>query len=92
MLPYRELAEWMDEYQREPWGTWRDNAHAAMIASVIANAFRGEKSRTFSTDDFMLLDPEIAKAKREADQARKAELFIEYLKAVAIPKDSSGFS
>jgi aspartyl/asparaginyl-tRNA synthetase len=57
-----------------------------MITSVIANAFRGEKSRTFSMDDFMLLDPEIAKAKREADQHRKAQLLIEYLKAVALPK------
>jgi hypothetical protein len=78
----------MDEYQREPWGTWRDNAHAAMIASVMANAFRGEKSRTYSPDYFMLLDPEVAASKRESEQRRKSQLFIEYLKAVAIPKDS----
>jgi hypothetical protein len=80
----------MDEYQREPWGTWRDNVHAAMIASTVANAFRGEKSRAYSPDDFMLLEPEIARAKKEADQQRKAQMFIEYLKAVAIPKDSRG--
>jgi aspartyl/asparaginyl-tRNA synthetase len=76
----------MDEYRREPWGTWRDNVHAGMVASTIANAFRGEKSRTYSVDDFMILDPEVAAAKREADQAKKAHMLIEYLKAVALPK------
>jgi hypothetical protein len=87
MLPHRELVEWMDEYQREPWGTWRDNAHAAMITAMIGNVFRGEKSRVCTVDDFMILDPEVAAAKREADQKRKTQMFIEYLKAVAIPKD-----
>jgi hypothetical protein len=87
MLPHRELVEWMDEYRREPWGTWRENAHAAMIASTIANVFRGEKSRTYTADDFMFLEPEVAAAKREADQKRKTQMFIDYLTAVAIPKD-----
>ena len=82
-LPYRELVEWMEEYRRDPWGTWRDNSHAALIASVVANAFRGKDARAFTVDDFMLLDPETA-AKQKAERAARGSLaLVAALNAVA---------
>jgi hypothetical protein len=65
VLPYREFLEWAEEYRLDPWGTWRDNAHAAEICTVIANAFRSEKSRAFTYEDFMIVDPETAEKIRE---------------------------
>ena len=31
-----ELSDWIDYYKIEPWGAWRDNYHAALIASMHA--------------------------------------------------------
>ena len=31
-----ELSDWIDYYKLEPWGAWRDNYHAALIASMHA--------------------------------------------------------
>ena len=31
-----ELSDWIDYYKIEPWGSWRDNYHAALIASMHA--------------------------------------------------------
>jgi len=70
-MPHRELREWMEEYGRDPWGTWRDNAHAALICSLIANAFRDSKARPVTYEDFMFLDPETAE-KRRAERAKRA--------------------
>jgi len=82
-LPYRELREWMEEYRRDPWGTWRDNMHAAMTASVIANAFRGKDSRPFNPEDFMLLDAETAEKRKKERAARSSQLLVAALNVVA---------
>lgn len=82
-LPYRELVEWMDEYRRDPWGTWRDNAHAAMLASLAANAFRGKDTRAFTYEDFMILDPEIAEKRKAERIARSSRALVAALSSVA---------
>lgn len=46
----RELAEWEAYAQIEPWGEWRADYRAALVASVIANANWG---KAFTPDDFM---------------------------------------
>lgn len=51
-----EFAQWMMYYQLEPFGAHRDNLHAAIIASLFANAHRGKGKPAFSVDDFMLKD------------------------------------
>lgn len=51
-----ELREWGEYYQVEPFGQERDNLHAGLVASVIANAHRGKGTRAFSPSDFMLKD------------------------------------
>jgi hypothetical protein len=55
-----ELSDWMDYYKIEPWGTWRDNWHAAQTAALIYNVNRG-KQKAVSTSDFMFVDPETAR-------------------------------
>jgi hypothetical protein len=52
----RQLSEWMAFYKLEPFGPKREEIHAAMIAMVIANANRDEKSKPspFMIEDFLL--------------------------------------
>jgi hypothetical protein len=61
----RELDDWAAYWQVEPWGPFRDNLHAGLIASVIANVYRRKGSRAFTWVDFLLQerDPEAEKAK-----------------------------
>ena len=83
VMPYRELLEWMDEYRRDPWGTWRDNAHSASICAVLANVHRSEKSRPFSYEDFMILDPETAERRREEKRKAASMTLFKMLNAIA---------
>ena len=48
----REYAEWIAFDRLYPIGLDRADWHAAMIASVLANAFRG-KGRRFRVQDFL---------------------------------------
>ena len=50
----RELAEWVAFYSLEPFGGYREDLQAGIIASTIANCNRSSRSsRTFSPQDFM---------------------------------------
>lgn len=42
-MPARLFREWLEYEQLEPFGQWRDNFHAAMIAAILANANRDPK-------------------------------------------------
>ena len=70
-------------YREDPWGPYRDNIHAGLIASTIANAFRGKGSKTASYQDFMLVD-------RSEYNKKKSKEFIGWLKKVAKPKKKNG--
>ena len=48
-----ELTEWMAYEQVEPFGEWRADLRAGIIASTIANALRGRGSRPLTPEDFM---------------------------------------
>lgn len=76
-------------YAVEPWGPWRDNAHAGVVAAAVANAFRGEKQRAFSYDDFMLVDEETRERKRAERSAAGANALWQTLSAMA-PKVTDG--
>lgn len=52
-MPYRILREWQDYAMLEPFGEERDDLRAAIIASTIANVFRGKRRRPFKPVDFM---------------------------------------
>jgi hypothetical protein len=59
------------EYERlEPFGAQRDNYHAAMIATILANAYRDRKRPPVRLSEFMFVDPETA---READDMQTLE-------------------
>lgn len=82
-LPHRELREWIEEYARDPWGQWRDNAHSALIASTVANVFRGEKSKVFTFEDFMFMDRETSEKRKKEKQADYNRNLVEALKALS---------
>jgi hypothetical protein len=63
-LPSSALTDWIAYYSLEPFGQERENFHAAIVASTVANA-SGSKKR-FKPDDFMIKDPEQQKRKRFA--------------------------
>jgi hypothetical protein len=51
----RELQDWEAYYAVEPWGQLRDNMHAGMIASLLANQGRKRGSRAQTYEDFLLV-------------------------------------
>jgi hypothetical protein len=56
------------EYDRlEPFGQWRDNWHAALIASLIANANRRPGSPPVQIRDFMYVDSETEQDRKDAE-------------------------
>lgn len=63
-------------YERlEPFGEWRADLRAALIAMVVANAWRGKDQPAFSIDDFMLkFDGEPQREQTVEDQLRMFEL------------------
>lgn len=63
----RELSEWMAYYALEPFGQERGDLQAGVVASVMANAWKGAKERrTFEPGDFML---QFGKQKSTTDYA-----------------------
>jgi hypothetical protein len=48
----RELAEWMQYYAIDPFGTERNDLQSGIVASTIANANSG-KGKAFQPSDFM---------------------------------------
>lgn len=65
----------------EPFGSERDNIHAGIIASTLANIHGGSK-KTWSAKDFMVIDP-ITRRTQSTTQ------FVAGLKALAKPKSKS---
>ena len=49
----KELAEWQAYYNLEPWGEERADLRAGIVASTIANVFRGKGSPPKKPKDFM---------------------------------------
>jgi hypothetical protein len=63
-------------YAFEPWGAWRDNLHAAIIAREVVMTRLRPGTRAPDLEKFMVMDPE---------QRRQRHLggFVEALKAMA---------
>ena len=75
-----ELYEWMQFWQMEPWGPYRDNIHAGLIAATVANVYRKKNTQALTHEDFMLVDP--AEHKR-----RQTQKTLNWMKAVARRKN-----
>ena len=78
-MPGSLLAEAMTYYSLEPFGVERDNIHAGLICSTIANVNRGKNQPAFSADDFML---KTANQKRAEDTKNVLAFF----QAMAVKK------
>ncbi|MFZ2738093.1 MAG: DUF4035 domain-containing protein [Burkholderiaceae bacterium] len=58
-----ELTEWMAFYQLEPFGDFRADVRAGIVASTFANANRARDTKPFTPEDFMpFVDKQPAKA------------------------------
>lgn len=76
-LSSAELTYWIEHYRMEPFGQMRDNLHAGLIASTIANSNRRKGSAPITPDDFML------KSKKQKQQS-SVDAFVEFLNAAAV--------
>lgn len=74
----REFTWWLALHQKQPRGVERDNFHAALIASIIANT-HAPKGKTFSVQDFMHVD---AETKKE----RELNMFISRMRSLSKSK------
>lgn len=63
----RELVEWMAYYELEPWGEERADLRAAIVASTIANIFRGKRA-AYKVEDFM---PEFGRRAKSPNELLK---------------------
>jgi len=73
-LPASELLEWAEYWGMEPFGAFRDNYHAAMIAHLLANAHRAPNSPPIEFSQFMFRD--------QVEEQRKADdLMIMFMEA-----------
>lgn len=79
-MPAREFDEWRAYYAVEPFGAYRDNMHAGLIASVLVNAHRKRSARPATWRDFVFVD-------KETDSANKTARFLGWLRAVAKRKE-----
>jgi hypothetical protein len=49
----RELTQWMEFFEQEPWGFDAEIFGHAITASTIANKFRGKHEQPYKVSDFM---------------------------------------
>ncbi len=53
-MSHRELQDWATFWACEPWGAWRDNLHAGLIAAEIRSQRRRRGQAAPTPKDFML--------------------------------------
>lgn len=69
-----------------PFGSWRDNFHAALIAKIIADVNRPSDRPAYPLEDFFYMDETTANEKRK-ERDRKT---FEQISAFVMKKDSNG--
>lgn len=65
----REMQRWHRYWIEEPWGTYRDNLHAAMIAVELRRP-QARKGSKLSIDTFMWKPKDTAREKRAGLNAK----------------------
>lgn len=73
----RDVAEMEHFYAEEPWGSWRDNAHAGMIVSAINQIWSRRKKIEFKP--FMLGNETAAKRENLGG-------FVAWMRSMAKPR------
>jgi hypothetical protein len=62
----------MEYWMEEPWGAWRDNMHAGIVASAVLMPHQEERKRS-KPEDFMLVDRDTLKRRSLAQLAADLE-------------------
>jgi len=75
-MPSSEVTSWLAYYKLEPFGSERDNWHAATIASILVNANLKKGKPPAQPSDFMYVD-------RTTTLQSKTQSFYEGLKRLA---------
>lgn len=81
-MPSSEMTEWLAYYKLEPFGQERDNWHAALIASILANINRRKNAPATPISEFMYKD-------RDSRKQAETQGFLAGLKALAKPKKAT---
>lgn len=74
-----EFDAWKEFYSLEPWGSYRDNLHAGIIAATIGNINRRKKGKPLTPSDFVL---------RTKDEKRNTETAksLNFLRAIGVKR------
>lgn len=77
-MSQRSYLGWRRYWDEEPWGPWRDNLHAALIAREVKRPYlpKGTKSKL---DDFMVVNPAVR-------QSEGTSNLVDLLKVMAVKK------
>ena len=81
-MPARDFELLSAYWMHEPWGAWRDNLHAAIIATEIVRP-NLKKGARVGVDTFMLRHPGEIEEERQAKQQSAARNVFQALKAMA---------
>lgn len=67
-MSQREFVRWQQFWHAEPWGSWRDNIHAAIIARASLLPYV-KKGKAIELDEFMVMHPDErnSRARRKAN-------------------------
>ncbi len=82
----REFAEWRAYYALEPFGSWRDNYHAAMIAHILAMVNSDPKKSRPRFENFFYRDHESVAQQQRGNVVR---FFRSHAMRTQAEKDSS---
>lgn len=81
-LPSRDVQLLERYWREEPWGAWRDNLHAAIIAREVARPWL-KKGRRPNLDDYLVMLPEHREKATAARQRAALASLVDGLKAMA---------
>jgi hypothetical protein len=68
----REISEWMAYESVEPFGPWRDDVRAGVVAATVANVNRAKGAKPYMPTDFVL---EFAPRKKVDEQAQVMAMY-----------------
>jgi hypothetical protein len=66
-----QMAEWEAFWRIDPWGEERADLRAGIVASTVANANRGSKTKAFRPVDFMPYADRTAQARADSRDLSK---------------------
>ena len=76
-----EFLDWMAYYQLDPFGNWRADTQAALVASTIANV-NAKKGKHYNLKDFQLeFKPRFAKRRQRV--AMSGDQVLEFFQGLA---------